>query len=101
MSGDEVFGQLVLARIIQPASKLDSLRVLGEAGVPGGIVRDGQPPPCRGLAKESWRQHLAAACDAHALKRSCRLVTGQHGASSPTTTAFQVRAGSLMASHPS
>jgi hypothetical protein len=33
VSGDEVFGQLVLARIIEPTSKLDSLRVLGEAGV--------------------------------------------------------------------
>jgi hypothetical protein len=31
--GDEVFGQLVLARIIEPVSKLDSLRVLEEAGV--------------------------------------------------------------------
>ena len=31
--GDEVFRQLVLARIIEPASKQDSLRVLEEAGV--------------------------------------------------------------------
>jgi hypothetical protein len=31
--GDEVFRQLVLARIIEPTSKLDSLRVLGEAGI--------------------------------------------------------------------
>ena len=29
---DEVFKALVLARIIEPASKLDSLRVLSEAG---------------------------------------------------------------------
>jgi hypothetical protein len=45
VSGDEVFGQLVLARIIEPTSKLDSLRVLSEAGVPAGNVRDGQAPP--------------------------------------------------------
>jgi hypothetical protein len=31
--GDEVFRQLVLARIIGPTSKLDSLRVLEETGV--------------------------------------------------------------------
>jgi hypothetical protein len=31
--GDEVFRQLVLARIIVPTSKLDGLRVLEEAGV--------------------------------------------------------------------
>jgi hypothetical protein len=30
---DEVFKALVLARIIEPTSKLDSLRVLGEAGM--------------------------------------------------------------------
>jgi len=32
-AGDDVFRQLVLARIIEPTSKLDSLRVLEEAGV--------------------------------------------------------------------
>jgi len=31
--GDEMFRQLVLARIIEPASKQDSLRVLDEAGI--------------------------------------------------------------------
>ncbi len=31
--GDEVFRALVLARIIEPTSKLDSLRVLEETGV--------------------------------------------------------------------
>lgn len=31
--GDEVFRDLVLARIIEPVSKLDSIRVLEEAGV--------------------------------------------------------------------
>lgn len=31
--GVEVFRQLVLARIIEPTSKLDSPRVLGEAGI--------------------------------------------------------------------
>jgi hypothetical protein len=31
--GDEVFRQLVLARIIEPTSKLDALRVLEETGV--------------------------------------------------------------------
>src|SRR5690348_9263300 len=33
VGGDEVFAQLVLARIIEPVSKLDSSRVLEEAGV--------------------------------------------------------------------
>ena len=31
--GDEVFRQLVLARIVEPTSKLDSARVLEEVGL--------------------------------------------------------------------
>jgi hypothetical protein len=34
-SRDEVFEQLVLARIIEPTSKLDTIRVLEEIGIPG------------------------------------------------------------------
>jgi hypothetical protein len=63
--GDEVFRQLVLARIIEPVSKLDSARVLEEAGVP--------PVPYRTVtrrlgvfAAESWRQQISAACAGHA-----------------------------------
>jgi len=63
--GDKVFRQLVLARIIEPTSKLDSLRVLEEAGV--------APPSYRTLkrrlpayAHEQWQQRLSQACAAHA-----------------------------------
>jgi hypothetical protein len=63
--GDEVLRQLVLARIIEPTSKLVSLRVLEEAGVP--------PPSYPTLnrrlpawAQEPWRQGLSEACAAHA-----------------------------------
>ena len=38
---DEVFTALVLARIIEPTSKLDSLRVLDEAGHRRALVPDG------------------------------------------------------------
>jgi hypothetical protein len=62
--GDDVFRDLVLARVIEPTSKLDSLRVLQEAGV--------DPPAYRTLTRRlrvfadaSWRQQLAAACAAH------------------------------------
>jgi hypothetical protein len=41
--GDEVFRQLVLARIVEPTSKLDSLRVLEEVGV--------DPPAYRTLTR--------------------------------------------------
>jgi hypothetical protein len=42
--GDEVFGHLVLARIIEPSSKLDSLRVLDEAGVTPASYRTQTAP---------------------------------------------------------
>src|SRR5438094_2339760 len=63
--GDEVFRQLVLARIIEPTSKLDSLRVLEEVGIDPPIYRT----PTRRLpvfAKDSWRQQIAAVCAAQA-----------------------------------
>jgi len=63
--GDEVFFQLVAARIIEPVSKLDSLRVLEEAGV----VPASYPTVNRRLrvyAKDAWRQQISAACAAHA-----------------------------------
>jgi Transposase DDE domain len=63
--GDEVFGQLVLARIIEPVSKADSARVLEEAGVAPASY----PTVNRRLrvyAKNSWRQKISAACAAHA-----------------------------------
>jgi hypothetical protein len=77
--GDEVFWQLVLARITEPVSKLDSLRVLEEAGIapvsyatlrPPAGVRDRalaaqavpRPAPCTpgwsGQPGALRRQHL-------------------------------------------
>jgi Transposase DDE domain len=63
--GDEVFLCLVLARIIEPTSKLDSLRVLEEVGI---------APPSYATVKrrlsayaaDAWRERLAALCAAHA-----------------------------------
>jgi hypothetical protein len=63
--GDGVFRQLVLARIIEPTSKLDSARVLEETGISAPSYRT----LLRRLpiyAKDSWRQKLAAACGGHA-----------------------------------
>jgi hypothetical protein len=63
--GDDVFRDLVLARIIEPASKLDSLRVLEEAGIaPSSYATVKRRLP--EYALEEWRQRLSAACAAHA-----------------------------------
>jgi hypothetical protein len=79
-SGDEVFAQLVLARIIEPASKLDSLRVLAEAGLAAASYRTvkrrlpeyatapwraGLPPPAPpmpGWAQPAWSFMTCPPC---------------------------------------
>jgi hypothetical protein len=63
--GDEVFRLLVAARVIEPVSKLDSLRVLEEAGVAApsyATVKRRLPA----YAEDAWRQRLSEACAAHA-----------------------------------
>jgi hypothetical protein len=62
---DEVFRQLVLARVIEPVSKLDSIRVLEEAGIaPASYATLKRRLPA--YARDSWRRGLSAACAAHA-----------------------------------
>jgi hypothetical protein len=71
--GDEVFRQLVLARIIEPTSKADSLRVLQETGVAAVSC----PTVNRRLpvfAKAAFRQALSTACADHAALGPASLV---------------------------
>jgi hypothetical protein len=63
--GDEVFRHLVLARIIEPSSKLDSLRVLDEAGATPASYRT-LKRRLPAYAEQEWRQRLSVACAAHA-----------------------------------
>ena len=63
--GDEAFAQLVLARIIEPVSKLDSLRVLEEAGAAAVPYRT-LTRRLRAFATEDWRKRVSAACAARA-----------------------------------
>ena len=63
--GDNVFRDLVLARIIEPTSKLDAARVISEVGVePSSYATIKRRLPV--YAKPAWRQALAAASAAHA-----------------------------------
>jgi hypothetical protein len=62
--GDEVFRSLVLARIVEPTSKADTIRVLDEIGVPAPALRT----IFRALARcveRDYRGQLATACLAH------------------------------------
>jgi hypothetical protein len=59
--GDRVFRDLVVARIIESTSKVDSLRVIQEVGVaPASYATVKRRLP--GYAQPSWRQTLSAAC---------------------------------------
>jgi hypothetical protein len=59
--GDEVFRQLVLARIIEPTSKLDSVRVLEETGIAPVSYRT-MKRRLPVYATGGWRESVAAAC---------------------------------------
>jgi Transposase DDE domain len=71
--GDVVFRDLVLARIIEPTSKLDSLRVLKEVGVTSASYRT-LTRRLKVYAADSWRQQVAAACAKHAALGPASLV---------------------------
>jgi hypothetical protein len=85
--GDEAFRQLVCARIIEPASKADSLRVIEETGVPPVFY----PTLNRRLpvfAKPVFRQAFSTACAGHAAVGPASLVL-----SDVTTFHFETDAG--------
>jgi hypothetical protein len=71
--GDEVFRQLVLARIIEPTSKEDSVRVIEESGTSATSYRTIKRR-LSGYGQESWRRKLAAACAARATLGPASLV---------------------------
>lgn len=62
---DEVFRDLVLARIIEPTSKADSLRVLTETGIPTVDYRTVTHRLPK-FAKPAVRQALSTSCAARA-----------------------------------
>lgn len=63
--GDNVFRDLVLARIIEPTSRIDAERVLSEVGVEAASYATVKRR-LSGYAHRSWRQSLAAASARHA-----------------------------------
>jgi hypothetical protein len=63
---DEVFRDLVLARIVEPTSKLDAARVLEEVGVAATVSYRTLLRRLRVYAQDSWREKLSAACARHA-----------------------------------
>jgi transposase len=65
--GDSAFKALVLARIIEPTSKADTVRVLAELGVPGP-TRVTYMRCLKRVVERDYRGVIAAACYAHAAR---------------------------------
>lgn len=63
--GDEAFKQLVLARIVEPTSKADTVRVLADIGVPSR-TRETFMRCLTRVVERNYRDQLGAACYAHA-----------------------------------
>ena len=63
---DDAFAQLVLARIVEPTSKADSLRVLDDLGIPHASLRT-MFRSLRRAEDRDYRATIAEACFAHAL----------------------------------
>ena len=61
---DEVFRALALARLVEPTSKLEAIRVLDELGIGAPSYRTIKRR-LPNYATDEWRQRLAAACAAH------------------------------------
>lgn len=62
---DAVFAQLVAARLVEPTSKRDTLRVLSEIGVPAPHSNTLYACLARCVARD-YRSQISAACWAHA-----------------------------------
>lgn len=61
---DEIFQDLVIARIVEPVSKLDSIRVLKELGV-NGISKDQIYRSLLKIGKSNYRKTIAKLCNAN------------------------------------
>nr|WP_206694433.1 IS1634 family transposase [Microbacterium lacticum] len=66
--GNDTFRNLVLARVVEPTSKADTLRVWGELGVPAAPSLSTVWRTLARSVEQDWRSQLAAAAYAHATR---------------------------------
>lgn len=66
--GNDTFRKLVLARVVEPASKADTLRVWDELGVPGAPSLSTVWRTLARAVEQDWRSQLATAAYAHATR---------------------------------
>ena len=66
--GNDTFKKLVLARVVEPTSKADTLRVWDELGVPGAPSLSTVWRTLARSVEQDWRSKIAAAAYAHATR---------------------------------
>ncbi len=66
---DEAFFQLVLARLVEPTSKLDSIRVLSELGLTAAHRNTTFTKTLKRCAAREYREQIAQACFTHVWAR--------------------------------
>ncbi|WP_454130836.1 IS1634 family transposase [Microbacterium lacticum] len=66
--GNDTFKKLVLARVVEPTSKADTLRVWDELGVPGATSLSAVWRTLARSVEQDWRSKIAAAAYAHATR---------------------------------
>ncbi len=66
--GNDTFKKLVLARVVEPTSKADTLRVWDELGVPGAPSLSTVWRTLARSVEQDWRSKIAAAASAHATR---------------------------------
>jgi hypothetical protein len=71
--GDLIFKQLVLARIIEPTSKLDTIRVLADLGL-DAPSNSGIHRCLRNIIDAGYREHLSEACFRYVKPATLKLV---------------------------
>lgn len=70
---DQTFAHLTIARIVEPVSKLDSLRVLLELGV-NNIDKNQLYRSLKGIIKNDYRKKISQLCFKHGAKDGLSLV---------------------------
>ena len=70
---DSDFANLCIARIVEPTSKLDSLRVLSDLGV-NGLSKDQLYRCLRRIIKKNYRKTISNLCFKHANNQNLNLV---------------------------
>lgn len=65
---DEAFKQMVLARLVEPTSVSDTVRVVEDLGI-SPMHRNSYQASLKRCAQRSYRDRIAAACFAHAARR--------------------------------